>query len=125
VTLQELIELLTKRQKSEDPEDEQSEDPEDEQSEDPAELAGTELELAKRLHTELVRADGRLADPTDLPFDPAHLEDSDALTKAIEEYLRRRPGARARKVGGNVGAGNRGTPTPTRAGLINVIRGMK
>lgn len=34
-------------------------------------------DLAKRLHTALVTATGRLADPTDLPYDPEHLEDPD------------------------------------------------
>ena len=34
---------------------------------------------ARRLHTELVRATGKLADPTDLPFDEAHLDDPDAF----------------------------------------------
>ena len=32
---------------------------------------------AKRLHTELVRATGRLADPTDLEFTEEHLDDPD------------------------------------------------
>ena len=46
---------------------------------------------AHRLHTELVRATGKLADPTDLPFDEAHLDDPDALAAAVEDLLTRKP----------------------------------
>ena len=37
---------------------------------------------AQRLHTELVRATGKLADPTDLEFAEEHLDDPDALAAA-------------------------------------------
>lgn len=47
--------------------------------------------LANRLHTELVRATGKLADPTDLPFDAEHLEDTDKLSVAINELLETKP----------------------------------
>jgi hypothetical protein len=50
------------------------------------ERAQTADTYAKRLHLELVRATGRLADPTDLEFDEKHLDDPDALVAA-----RRRP----------------------------------
>ena len=46
---------------------------------------------AKRLHTELVRATGKLADPTDLEFAEGHLDDSDALTAAIDALLAKKP----------------------------------
>ncbi|MDN6537105.1 MAG: hypothetical protein L0K73_09920 [Corynebacterium variabile] len=39
--------------------------------------------LERRLHHALVAADGRLADPSDLPFDAAHLDDPDALAAAV------------------------------------------
>ena len=43
--------------------------------------------LARRLHLELVRATGRLADPSDLEFDEEHLDDPDALVAAVDELL--------------------------------------
>lgn len=72
------------------------------------ERARTAEHYAARLHTELVRATGKLADPTDLPFDAAHLDDPDALAAAIEDLLRRKPHLASRRVFGDVGQGNRG-----------------
>ena len=46
---------------------------------------------AKRLHTELVRATGKLADPTDLEFAEEHLDDPDALAAALDDLLARKP----------------------------------
>jgi hypothetical protein len=65
--------------------------------------------LAKRLHTELVRATGRLADPTDLPFDISHLEDADSLSTAIDALLTSKPHLASRRPAGDVGQGQRGT----------------
>ena len=48
-------------------------------------------DLARRLHTELVRATGKLADPEDLPFDDSHLDDPDALAAAVDDLLARKP----------------------------------
>lgn len=62
-------------------------------------------QLSQRLHTELVRATGRLADPTDLPFDAAHLDDPDTLTAAIEELLSRKPHLANRRPVGDIGQG--------------------
>ena len=64
--------------------------------------------LAERLHTELVRATGRLADPTDLPFDAEHLDDSDKLTAALDDLLNRKPHLATRKPSGDIGQGQRG-----------------
>ena len=61
--------------------------------------------LAQRLHTSLVTATGRLADPTDLQFDDAHLEDADALNAAIDELLERKPHLASRRPRGDVGQG--------------------
>jgi hypothetical protein len=61
--------------------------------------------LATRLHTELVRSTGRLADPNDLSFDPAHLDDADALNATIDELLARKPHFAARTPQGHVGQG--------------------
>lgn len=61
--------------------------------------------LATRLHAELVRATGRLADPNDLPFDTAHLESADALNAAIDDLLSRKPHFATRVPQGHVGQG--------------------
>lgn len=65
-------------------------------------------DYAQRLHTALVSATGRLADPTDLPFDAANLDDEQALTGAIDELLTRKPHLASRRPFGDVGQGNRG-----------------
>lgn len=64
--------------------------------------------LAARLHTELVRATGRLADPADLPFDAAHLDDAEALTAAVDAVLADKPHLASRRPSGDIGQGNRG-----------------
>ncbi len=66
-------------------------------------------QVAERLHTELVRATGRLADPTDLTFSAEHLDDADSLTAAIDELLDRKPHLATRRPSGDVGQGQRGT----------------
>lgn len=79
--------------------------------------------MATRLHSALVARDGRLADPADLPFNADHLEDETALTAAITELIRSRPGLKARSAGGDIGHGNRGTANQKRVSLIDMIRG--
>lgn len=59
----------------------------------------------QRLHTELVRATGRLADPSDLPFDESHLDDPDALAAAIDDLLDRKPHLASRRPTGEIGQG--------------------
>ena len=63
---------------------------------------------AQRLHTELVKATGRLADPTDLDFDESHLDDPDALAAAVDDLLARKPHLASRKPVGDIGQGQRG-----------------
>jgi hypothetical protein len=65
-------------------------------------------DLAERLHTELVRATGRLADPTDLSFDESHFDDPDALADALDELLARKPHLATRRPSGDIGQGQRG-----------------
>ncbi len=62
-------------------------------------------QLAQRLHAALTAATGRLADPDDLPFDEAHLDDTDAHTAAIDDLLARKPHLATRKPTGDVGQG--------------------
>lgn len=67
--------------------------------------AGQADALARRLHTALVAATGRLADPTDLPFDEAHLEGDEALTAAVDALLAAKPHLGDRRPRGDVGQG--------------------
>ena len=68
---------------------------------------------AKRLHTELVRATGRLADPTDLEFNEDHLDDPDALAAAVDELLARKPHLAA--AGLSARSGRAPHPPPVRS----------
>lgn len=74
----------------------------------------------QRLHGLLVAASGRLADPTDLPFDAAHLDDENALNAAIDDLLVRKPHLASRRVAGDVGqgAGSNSAATVSLAGLL-------
>ena len=76
-------------------------------------------DLAGRLHTALVTATGRLADPTDLPYDEAHLEDAETLTTAIDDLLARKPHLASRRVTGDVGQGaSKSGETVDLAGML-------
>lgn len=70
--------------------------------------AGEADALATRLHTELVRATGRLADPTDLPFDADHIADAGKMVAAIDALLETKPHLASRRPTGDIGQGNRG-----------------
>ena len=67
--------------------------------------AGKADEYAQRLHQMLVERTGLLADPTDLPFDPDHLDDEDTLTAAIDQLVKAKPHLKARVVSGDIGQG--------------------
>ncbi len=77
-------------------------------------------DLAERLHVALTAATGRLADPTDLPFDPAHLDDEDALTAAVDALLARKPHLASRRPAGSVGQG--ATTAPATVNLAGILR---
>ena len=62
-------------------------------------------DLAHRLHNALTDATGRLADPSDLPYDESHLDDPEALETAISELLAKKPHLGSRKPSGNIGQG--------------------
>ena len=64
--------------------------------------------LAKRLHTALISATGKLADPDALAFDAEHLDDAEKLTAAIDALIEAKPYLKARKVIGDAGQGPRG-----------------
>lgn len=78
--------------------------------------------LAQRLHVELVRATGKLADPSDLPFDAAHLDDPDALGVAVDALLAEKPHLKSRRVTGDVGQGITGT-VGSGVSLLDLMRG--
>jgi len=76
-------------------------------------------ELASRLHAALVAATGRLADPSDLAFDEAHLEDPAALEAAIDQLVASKPHLASRRPAGDVGQGaTRETEPVSLAGIL-------
>lgn len=62
-------------------------------------------DLAARLHAALVQADGRLQDPSDLPYDDAHLETPEALAEAIGALLQTKPHLASRRPSGTIPQG--------------------
>ena len=77
-------------------------------------------DLAARLHTALVAATGRLADPSDLEFDDAHLEDADALNAAVDALLARKPHLASRRPIGSIGQG--ATAPADSVSLAGILR---
>lgn len=77
--------------------------------------------LAERLHGELVRATGRLADPSDLAFDEAHLDDETALSVAIDELLKRKPHLASRRPTGDIGQGT----GQGQGGMVNLAEMLR
>lgn len=84
------------------------------------EQAKTADDLAHRLHTAITAATGRLAAPDELTFDPAHLDDEDALTAAIDDLLARKPYLAARRPSGDVGQG--ASPVAPTVDLGGILR---
>lgn len=76
---------------------------------------------AQRLHTELVRATGRLADPTDMPFDEDQLADPDQMEAAIDDLLARKPHLASRRPVGDIGQGV--SPSGGTVDLAAILRG--
>ena len=67
-------------------------------------------ELQERLHRMSVEQTGSLADPADLPFDPAHLDSPEALQAAIAALLEAKPHLKARRFAPDAAAqGAKGT----------------
>ena len=62
-------------------------------------------DLARRLHSALTEATGRLQDASDLEYDESHLDDPEALQRAIQELLEKKPHLGSRKPVGNIGQG--------------------
>lgn len=66
-------------------------------------------QLARDLFAARVAATGRLADPNDLTFDEALLDDPDALDTALDQLLAEHPHYAARTPRGDIGQGATGT----------------
>jgi len=81
-------------------------------------------ELSARLHAELTKADGRLADWQDLPFDPEHLTDQQKHADAITALIQAKPhyASRVPVPGTTIGQGQQGSPVAPKPGLIDAIR---
>lgn len=78
-------------------------------------------DLAHRLHTAMVAATGRLADPTDLPFHDDHLtDDGQALTAALDDLLTRKPHLATRRPSGDIGQGL--TDSAESVSLAGILR---
>lgn len=78
-------------------------------------------ELTRALFTARVQATGKLADPSDLPFDADLLDDDNALNAAVDDLIAKRPHYAKRKIVGDVGQGRqdeRKAPT-TFTGLFS------
>lgn len=83
----------------------------------------TQLRTAQeQLHRLQVEQTGKLADPADLAFDPAHLEDPEALTAAIDALLEAKPHLKRRAfAAGGAEQGAKGNP----GGDINLVDLMR
>lgn len=110
---------------------------EDSTAEQPDEAADVDDQAAQKLADAEARADkyaralfdarvaatGRLADPTDMPFNAALVDDADALSKAIDALLAAKPHLASRKpVWGDVGAGQ-SKDTATGPSFADLLRG--
>ena len=67
-----------------------------------------------------MRATGKLADPTDIPFDETHLDSPDSLADAIDELLARKPHLASRRPIGDIGQG--ATPSASTVDLAALLR---
>ncbi|QGP90316.1 hypothetical protein GKZ92_06300 [Gordonia sp. 135] len=79
-------------------------------------------DLQEQLHRVRVEQAGALADPADLPFDPAHLESPEALQAAIDTLLEAKPHLKARRFAPDAAAqGPKGT-APGAVDLLGILR---
>lgn len=74
-------------------------------------------ELEREVWTLKAAALGKLADPTDLPFEPGA-----DVAEAVDRLLAAKPHLAARRVSGDVGQGNRG-PATSSVSLMDMLRG--
>lgn len=81
-------------------------------------------ELAQRLHSELVKSSGKLADATDLAFDAAHLDDADKLGAAIDALIESKPHLKSRRVSGDAGQGVKSAEDEP-VSLLKIMNGQR
>lgn len=79
-------------------------------------------DLAREVFTLRTAALGKLADPSDLPFDEALLDDAAALEAAVDELIARKPHLGDRRPTGDVDQGARETSEPVN--LAGLVRGL-
>jgi hypothetical protein len=81
-------------------------------------------ELQAQLGVQLTRADGRLADPADLPFDPEYLTDPQKHADAITELLKAKPHYATRRPapGSTIHQGPVGEPLAPKPDLVAGLR---
>jgi hypothetical protein len=65
-------------------------------------------ELSRALFTARVAATGKLADPSDLEYDPDIVDDPDAISAAADQLLADKPHLGSRTPRGDIGQGSRG-----------------
>jgi hypothetical protein len=84
-------------------------------------------DLSRQLFTAKVAATGKLADPSDLPYDSDLVGDDDALTQALDELVAAKPHFASRKPapGSNIGQGPQGSPVAPPPSLIGAIRAQQ
>ena len=75
---------------------------------------------AEQLFVARVAATGRLADPSDLPFDLALVDDHPGLEAAIDALLATKPHLASRTPRGNIGQGT--TASPDTVDLAALLR---
>jgi len=82
-------------------------------------------ETKARLHAELVKATGRLADPADLAYNEDHLTDPDKLNADIDALLQSKPhySSRIPAVGSSIAQGVKGLPPEQKApGFLTIAQ---
>ena len=77
-------------------------------------------DYARALFAARVAATGRLADASDLPFDPELVDDLPAMEAAIDELLRAHPHYASRTPQGDIGQG--ATTTSDTVDLAGILR---
>ena len=79
-------------------------------------------DLETKLHRLQVEQTGALADPADLEFDAAHLEDPEALQAAIEELLAAKPHLKARRFAPDAAAQGAKASASSGVDLLGILR---
>lgn len=79
-------------------------------------------DLEQQLHRMQVEGTGALADASDLPFDPSHLESPEALQAAIDALIEAKPHLKARRFAPDAAAQGPKTPASAPVDLLGALR---